>query len=60
LISLAQNALNQYNIEEAIVLVQKLPSEMRADFNGFLEKSQAYVSAQEAIDGLVFSYERGK
>ena len=33
---------------------------MQADFNGFLEEAKAYVSAQEAIDGLVFSYERGK
>ena len=61
IVSLAQNALEQYNIGEAIILVQKLPPEMQSDFRVFLEQAKVYILAQEAVDSLVFAYEvRGK
>lgn len=59
IVSLAQNALNQYNVAEAIILVETLPPEMQADFRGFLGQAKAYVLAQEAVDSLVFAYEMG-
>lgn len=59
IVSLAQNALNQYNVAEAIILVETLPPEMQADFQGFLGQAKAYILAQEAVDSLVFAYEMG-
>ena len=59
IVSLAQNALNQYNVAEAIILIEQLPPEMQADFRGFLGQAKAYVLAQEAVDSLVFAYEMG-
>ena len=59
IVSLAQNALNQYNIAEAIILVETLPPEMQTDFQGFLGQAKAYALAQEAVDSLVFAYEMG-
>lgn len=59
IVSLAQNALNQYNVSEAIILIETLPPEMQADFQGFLGQAKAYILAQEAVDSLVFAYEMG-
>ena len=59
IVSLAQNALNQYNVAEAIILIEQLSPEMQADFRGFLGQAKAYVLAQEAVDSLVFAYEMG-
>lgn len=59
-ISLAQNALILHDVSQTLTYIRKLPSEIQADFAEFTQLAEAYLSAQQAAEELVLSFEKGK
>lgn len=58
IISMAQNALMTKNLKETIQIIQKLPPEIQAEFNDFVEQAQAYLAAQEEAENLILAFGR--
>ena len=58
MISLAQNALSLKNLDLATQKIQKLPPEIRADFNDFMGLANTYLAAQKEVESLILSFGR--
>ena len=58
IISLAQNALILHDVSQTLSYIRKLPPEIQADFTEFIRLADAYISAQQAAEELVLSFER--
>ncbi|MBR6412103.1 MAG: hypothetical protein IKS41_02950 [Alphaproteobacteria bacterium] len=58
MISSAQNALVMKNLSEALQKIQKLPPEIRSEFNDFIGQAQTYLAAQKEVENLILSFGR--
>ena len=58
IMSSARNALIVKNLEQAVQEIQKLPPEIRAEFNDFIGQANVYLAAQEAAENLMLSFGR--
>ena len=59
-ISMAQNALILHDVSQTLTCIRKLPPEIQADFQDFTQLADAYLSAQQAAEELVLSFEKGE
>ncbi len=58
LLSAAENALLQDDIQGALQFIQKLPQPMQAKFTDFKAKADLYLAAQNEVSSLILSFER--
>lgn len=56
----AQEALIRHRLDEAVSDIQKLPPVLRAHFGVFLKQAEKYLTAQEAIENLILSFDEGR